>query len=159
MASYPNRYIKGDPDSTATGTALINIKSIRKYSAVTLHSGGWRYAGPNEVVHGSLYGVSSGHLQICAQGQDIKFRQSGNAVGANDLPLGSKILGDQRTVGTATNQYGYIKAYAGDTTVNSAELTRLSKSRGVIVSKGTANTAGAEASADVLVVLSYGLIV
>ena len=164
MPSYPNRYIKGDPDSTATGTALINIKDIRKYSSVTLYSGGWRYSGDDEIVHGSLYGVSSGHLQICAHGQDVKFRAGPNLA----IPVGYRILGARRTIGsTPTN--GYIKAFTPgfdsstdgsptDAEINAA-LVKVSKVNG-IVTKGVTIPSGTEDTpADVEVSLSYGLIV
>ena len=162
MPSYPNRYIKGDPDTTQTGSALINKKSIRKYCAVTLDINGWRYSGVGDAVHGSLYGVSDGHLQICAQGQDIKFRNGGTA----SIVIGSKIIGATRVItsgGTAQN--GYIAQFvsgvtdASSATNINAQIDRAAQSRGIVVAGGATPTANTEAASDVLVALSYGLIV
>lgn len=161
MPSYPNRFIKGDPDASATGSAKIDLKTPRIYSSVTLYAGGFRYAGADEVVHGSLYGVSGGHLQICAQGQDIKFRNAGNIA----IVLNSKIVGATRVVSSSGDaQNGYVKAFASDSdgatlaNINSA-INELAKARGLVVNGGGANTADTESNSDVEVAMSYGLIV
>ena len=95
MPSYPNRYIKGDPDTTVLDTSFIDKTDIRKYTSVTLFSNGWRYSGDNDVVGGSLYGISNGHLQIAVEGQDIKFRHGHNT---DTISISTRILGDTRTM-------------------------------------------------------------
>ena len=161
MPSYPNRFIKGKPDATATGVSLIDMKNLRLYSSVTLYAGGFRYSGPGEAVHGSLYGISYQNLQIAAQGQDIKFRSSGNS----PITLNAKIVGADRVVASGgTPQNGYVKAFtsaagaATETAIDTA-INALAKARGLVVSGGSANTDETEATADVLVAMSYGLIV
>lgn len=150
MANYAAALTKGDVDSTATGTVLIDKNSIRKYSSVTKFAGGWRYSTNDDVVHGSLYGVSSGLLQIAVHGPDIKFK---NGTAAS-LGLGLPILGSTRN-----NIAGFVKSAICDATVNKAEIDRLLKARGTITNGGAAHATLTDTTnpADVEVALSYGL--
>ena len=163
MSLYASSRIKGEPDTSATGTSKIDINSIRKYASVTLFSDGWRYSGDNDIVHGSLYGVSSKYLQICVHGQGIKFKNSGTS----PIVLNSRIIGAQRNIGgTLTN--GYIKAYVADidgTDPNTIdyndafdEINLAAKARGIVVNGGKSNTANQDHSADILVSLQFGLV-
>ena len=160
MSSYPNRYIKGKPD-THPDLALsskIDIKDIIKYSAVTLGLNGWVYTNNLEMVHGSLYGVSSGYLQICVYGQFIKFKNSVPF----PIDIGVPIIGGVRFVDGVT-KYGYVSQ--GTHLPNTAPYTptnfnnsinALSRVRGVVVDGGKINTINQDSPADVLVCLSYG---
>ena len=163
MSLYASSRIKGKPDTSATGTSKIDKDDIRKYAAVTLHEDGWRYSGDNEAVHGSLYDVSSGYLQICVHGQSIKFKNAGT----DPISLNSTIIGSQRSInGTLTN--GYVKAYFANIDGNdpaplddipiSNEMELSVYARGLVVDGGKSNIANQDVGADVLVSLSFGLV-
>lgn len=170
MAGYPKGRIKGSPDPTATTVAdgMIDMNNIRKNAAVTKHTGGWRYSRDDEVVHGSIHGVSLGHLQINVHGQDIKFMlgsfdNSGTETN-HAIALNNKILGATRElVADGTRVPGYIKGAsaaagtAGDP--SNVELARILNARGLVTAVGTAPTVNAEAAANIEVAMSYGLIV
>ena len=158
MPSYTNRYIKGKPDTDEglTPNQRIDIKDIVKYASVILGNNGWVYCNNLDMVHGSLYGVSDGYLQICVHGQDIRFRNADPTA----IVTGTPILGGVRLV-NGVNQYGYVTR--GDvltvpTTVSRVNraINEISRSRGIVVDGGKDNTINQDSPADVLVSLSYG---
>ena len=168
MAGYPKGRIKGSPDTSATAaTGLIDMNNIRKNASVTKYAGGWRYCADNEVVHGSLHGVSLGHLQINVHGQDIKFMLGSHEVSSvetnHSIALNNKILGATRLLPGGTRIYGYIKGAVvaagtgGDPT--DEELNLILRARGLVTAVGDAPTVNAEAAANIEVAMSYGLIV
>ena len=127
MPSYPNGYIKGYPDTTVSDASFIDKSDIRKYTAVTLFSDGWRYSGVDDIVHGSLYGLSSGHLQICVEGHDIKFRHGHDT---DTIRISNRILGDTRTTKSSVllsqDIKGGIAYYNGSVWIKRGSLTDIS---------------------------------
>ena len=171
MANYPQHRRGFSNDTSAPAAQQITDVQRLKGHSVTggATPGTIKLCSDGDKIWGSIDYEDSGEIVIADMGEDIAFKNAGNAA----ISLGSRIVGATRTVnGTAV--YGYVKPFTSaaaadgaatdpaapteaeiETTINAAVNAAVDaalKASGCVVDGGAAtNTAGADVPADVRV--------
>ena len=175
MANYPQHRRGFDNDTDAPDKQQITKDDKWIGHSVTGGSkpGTIKLCDDGDKVWGSIAYFDSGQIIIIDEGEDVPYKNAGTAA----IPLGSRIVGATRTIGTS-KVYGYIKAFtpatdsdadtstftseterntAIDAAVNAAvdvALTAALKATGCVVDGGGTSTAKKDAPADVKVAFS-----
>ena len=173
MANYPQHRRGFDNDTDAPDKQQITKDDKWIGHSVTGGSkpGTIKLCDDGDKVWGSIAYFDSGQIIIIDEGEDVPFKNAGTAA----IPIGSRIVGATRTIGTS-KVYGYIKAFtpataadadassftsqteqeaAIDAAINAAvdaALTAALKATGCVVDGGAArSTAKKDVPADVKV--------
>lgn len=172
MSNYPQHRRGFDNDTDAPDKQQITKDDKWIGHSVTggSKSGTIKLCDDGDKVWGSIAYFDSGQIIIADMGEDVAFKNAGTAA----IPLGSRIVGATRTIGT-TKVYGYIKEFtpatdsdadassftnqtereaAIDAAVNAAVdavLTAALKATGCVVDGGGTSTAKKDVPADVKV--------
>ena len=172
MANYPQHRRGFENDTSASDKQQITKDDKWIGHSVTggATPGTIKLCDDGDKVWGSIAYFDSDQIIIIDEGEDVPFKNAGIAA----IPIGSRIVGATRTIGT-TKVYGYIKAFtpatasdadassftsqteqeaAIDTAVNAAvdaALTAALKATGCVVDGGDTSTAKKDVPADVKV--------